>query len=84
MTKLAVWPSKGTVMKVPILVAAVSIVSLSWLGMSFATPVEAPEDPHFATFASKRTVSAEHADSHRVGAKERVAVALPAWEESGL
>ncbi len=69
-------------MKVKILTAAVSIVSLSWLGMSFATPSEAPEDPHFSAFTANplMTVSERHPDSHRLGPLMVGEVLLPSWE----
>jgi hypothetical protein len=70
-------------MKMPVFAAAVSIISLSWLGMSFATPSEEGLNPQIEELLSEGSVSAEHPDSHRLGAVATEKVALPKREESG-
>ena len=67
-------------MNVKILAATVSIVSLSWLGLSFATPAD-PSDLLFPSIGSG-PVSAESPDSHRLGVVLKEEVALPAWESA--
>lgn len=66
-------------MNVQILAATVSLVSLSWLGMSFATPAD-PADQLIYPVGPELTVSAEESDSHRLGAILKEEIELPPWD----
>ena len=69
-------------MKIPFLAtASVSLVATCWLGLSFATPMAAPEDPRFSLYASEAVVGPEHPDSHRLGELQTENVPLPEWNE---
>ena len=66
-------------MKIRILIASVSIIALSWLGMSFVTEPD-PWEVYDLPLGAEVTVSAEHPDSHRLGELIKEEVDLPAWE----
>lgn len=70
-------------MKIPTLaITSVSLIALSWLGLSFATPTEVPDDPRFSLYAPESVVvSPDHPDSHRLGELSTETVPLPEWNE---
>lgn len=69
-------------MKIPFLAtASVSLFALTWLGLSFATPTEAPDDPRYSLYAPEIVVGPDHPDSHRLGKLATEEVPLPVWNK---
>ena len=69
-------------MNVKILVALVSIVSLGWLGLSFAISSDEGIATAILPVTEEQIVDAEHPHSHRLGELLIEEVALPAWDKA--